>query len=158
MIVLALAENSIQLVPDGTLLLHLLLVIGMVAVLNRTLFRPINKVLEKRELETGGRLSQAQKTQENFEKSLLQYERGLREARSAAYQMIETERGEALRQREERIARTKEEIRFWVGEERAEIERQAEEARKSLTAESSESAVGIGSRILHRTINSRSDS
>jgi F0F1-type ATP synthase membrane subunit b/b' len=155
MIVLAFAENAIQLVPDGTLLIHLLLVIGMVAVLNRTLFRPINKVLEERETETGGRLSEAQRVQKDFESSQLKYERGLRDARSAAYQLIEAERSEALNQREEKITRTKEDIRLWVSNERAEIERQAEEVRNALARESIESAVGIGSQILHRAVNSK---
>ena len=44
-----LAETSIQLVPDGTLLLHLLMVGVMVAVLNRTLLKPINQILAERE-------------------------------------------------------------------------------------------------------------
>ena len=39
-----LAETSIQLVPDGTLLLHLLMVAIMVFVLNRTLLKPINQI------------------------------------------------------------------------------------------------------------------
>ena len=148
--VLAFAESAIQLVPDGTLLLHLLIVVAMVAVLNRTLFRPINRVLEEREAQTGGRLSGAQEVRQTVESSMKQYERGLREARSAAYQLITVERGEALKQREESIAQVKEEIRSWIGEERAQIEQQAEAARRSLAAESGESAIRIGSQILHR--------
>ena len=46
---LGFAENSIQLVPDGTLLLHVLIILVMVYVLNATLFRPINRILEARE-------------------------------------------------------------------------------------------------------------
>jgi len=38
---LGLAENSIQLVPDGTLILHVLIILVMVYVLNATLFKPI---------------------------------------------------------------------------------------------------------------------
>ena len=45
----ALAENSIQLVPDGTLLINVLVVVLMIAVLNRTLYRPINSILRERE-------------------------------------------------------------------------------------------------------------
>ena len=44
-----LAEASIQLVPDATLLLHLVLVVVMVFVLNRTLLKPINDILSERE-------------------------------------------------------------------------------------------------------------
>jgi hypothetical protein len=38
-----LAESTIQLVPDGTLLLHLLMVVVMVAVVNRTLLKPLTR-------------------------------------------------------------------------------------------------------------------
>ena len=155
-IIVALAENAIQLVPDGTLILHLLLLVGMVAILNRTLFRPINNVLEEREGQTRGRLAQAQRLSEVFESSLLQYERILREARTAAYLLIHTERAGALRLREEKMALVNEEIRSWIRKERAEIERQAEEARKALAIESSDSAMRIGSRVLHRPVDSRS--
>jgi hypothetical protein len=47
---LGFAENSIQLVPDGTLLLHVLIILVMVYVLNATLFKPINLILEARVL------------------------------------------------------------------------------------------------------------
>ena len=84
MIFLAFAENSIQLVPDGTLLLHLITIVVMVFILNRTLFRPINKVLADREAETLGREREAKKLRATVEGSLLKYERGLRDARAGA--------------------------------------------------------------------------
>ena len=46
---LGLAENPIQLVPDGTLILHVLIILVMVYVLNATLFKPINKILAARD-------------------------------------------------------------------------------------------------------------
>ena len=45
---LGFAENSIQLVPDGTLLLHILIILVMIFVLNATLYKPINRVLAAR--------------------------------------------------------------------------------------------------------------
>ncbi len=57
-----LAEASIQLVPDGTLLLHLLMVAVMVFVLNRTLLKPINKILAEREKQVEGSIEEAQLT------------------------------------------------------------------------------------------------
>src|SRR6266446_10293174 len=107
MMMLAFAENTIQLVPDGTLLLHLLIVVVMVAVLNRTLFRPVNRVLAEREEQTSGRLNQAGKLRSEFEANLRRYERELRDARSAAYQFMEMQRVEALQEREARVAQVK---------------------------------------------------
>jgi len=43
--VLGFAENSIQLVPDGTLILHVIIILVMIYVLNTTLYQPINRIL-----------------------------------------------------------------------------------------------------------------
>jgi F-type H+-transporting ATPase subunit b len=152
MIFLAFAENSIQLVPDGTLLLHLLTIVVMVFILNRTLFRPINKVLADREAETLGREREAKKLRTTVEGSLLKYERGLREARAGAYHMIEMERVEALKLREQEVTKVREEIRSMVRSEKAEIDRQVERAQESLRVEAVTIAREIGSQILHRSV------
>ena len=55
-----LAETSIQLVPDATLLFHLVLVVVMVVVLNRTLLKPINQILSERERLITGHLREAE--------------------------------------------------------------------------------------------------
>jgi len=158
MTIFAFAENAIQLVPDGTLLIHLLIVVAMVFVLNRTLFRPINRVLAERDAQTSGRLSEARKHQAELESNLARYERELRAARTLAYQLIEKERIEALKLREQKIAQVRDEIRALVSQQKAEIDRQAEEARRALALESVQSAIRIGSQILHRPIDDRGTS
>ena len=72
---LGFAENSIQLVPDGTLLLHVLIILVMVYVLNATLFKPINAILEAREKRTRGSLTEAQEILGNGSEQLARYER-----------------------------------------------------------------------------------
>ncbi|MDQ2856737.1 MAG: ATP synthase F0 subunit B [Acidobacteriota bacterium] len=150
--IFAFAENAIQLVPDGTLLIHLVLVVAMVVILNRTLFRPINRVLAEREAQTSGSLNETKKLQADLENSLARYESGLRDARRSAYQLIEKERIGALKQRDLRIVQVKEEIRSLVAQQKAEINHQAQEARQSLALESVQHALRIGSQILHRPI------
>ena len=93
---LALADNSIQLVPDGTLFLHIVLIILMVFILNITLFRPINKVLEERERRTRGRSGEAQDILSRVESGLRQYETSLREARLEGYHLLEAQRAEGI--------------------------------------------------------------
>ena len=78
----AFAENSIQLVPDGTLFLHIIIILIMVFVLNATLFKPINRILEERERRTRGRSGEAHDILQRVEEKVTQYERTLREARS----------------------------------------------------------------------------
>ncbi len=152
MTIFALAENSIQLVPDGTILIHLLIVVGMVFILNRTLFRPLNKVLAERDAQTSGRLDEAKNFQADLDRKLAKYERGLREARTSAYQLVEKERAQAVKQREQQLTTVRDEVRALVSQEKSEIDQQVEEARKAIALESIKSAMQIGSQILHRPI------
>ncbi len=73
MIVLAFAENSIQLVPDGTLFLHIAIILLMVFVLNQTLFKPINRILEERERRTRGRSGEAREILQRVEDATTNY-------------------------------------------------------------------------------------
>src|SRR5205085_3548365 len=100
---LGFAENSIQLVPDGTLLLHVLIILVMVYVLNATLFRPINRILEARDKRTRGRLTEAQEIPSNVSEILAEYERALRAARTEAYALSERERAVAMQERQKAI-------------------------------------------------------
>ena len=72
MIFLAFAENSIQLVPDGTLFLHIAIILIMVFVLNRTLFKPINRILDERERRTRGRSGEAHDILQRVEEGLIE--------------------------------------------------------------------------------------
>jgi len=69
-----LAESSIQLVPDGTLLLHFLFVGLMVVVLSRTLLKPINVILREREEYVRGRKDKAKAMAAAREEMLQRYE------------------------------------------------------------------------------------
>src|SRR4029079_4969306 len=102
-LVLGFAENSIQLVPDGTLILHVIIILVMVYVLNATLYKPINKILESREKRTRGRLSEAQEVLKSVKEKLAEYEGSLRQARSEAYALAESQRGEAMMERQRRV-------------------------------------------------------
>src|ERR1043165_2562218 len=93
---LAFAENSIQLVPDGTLFLHILIILVMVFVLNATLFKPINRILEERERRTRGRSGEAQDILHRVEQKRSHYNHSLREARSEVYRSREHRRAEAM--------------------------------------------------------------
>jgi len=94
---LGLAENSIQLVPDGTLILHVLIILLMVWLLNATLYKPINQILAAREKRTRGRLTEAQEILESVTNKTTDYERSLRQARGEAYALTEAERAEAMK-------------------------------------------------------------
>ncbi len=146
---LALAEN-IQLVPDGTLFLHISLIILMVFVLNITLFRPINKVLEERERRTRGRSGEAQDILGRVEAGLKRYETSLREARLEGYHLLEAQRAEALSARQARLGELREDLRGQVEEQKDSIRTQAEAAREALVGDAQRLAAEISNQVLRR--------
>ena len=152
MTLLAFAENSIQLVPDGTLFLHILIILVMVFVLNATLFKPINRILEERERRTRGRSGEAKDILQRVENATANYERSLRDARAEGYRLMEQERAAAMNERQLKLATLREEINRGVDEEKSSIRSQAEEARQRLEADARGIALEISSQILHRPV------
>jgi F-type H+-transporting ATPase subunit b len=151
-ILLGLAGNSIQLVPDGTILLHGLIIIIMVMVLNRTLFKPINTILEERDRRTRGLLGEAEQTALRIDESLRQYEQTLKAARAEGYQLLERQRAEAVRERERQIASARELLTKQTSTEKQQIRSQSEVARTTLAKEAGKIASRISSQILGRPI------
>ncbi|HEY6047192.1 MAG TPA: ATP synthase F0 subunit B [Pyrinomonadaceae bacterium] len=149
---LGFAENSIQLVPDGTLLLHVILILVMVYVLNATLFKPINSILEAREKRTRGRLTEAEEIVQSVGEKLAEYERALRLARTEAYAFTEHERAEAMQERQKNLDAMRAKLAESIASEKIAVQHQAEEARASLEVESRRIAIEIGSRVLSRPI------
>ncbi len=152
MLPLGLAENSIQLVPDGTLILHVLIILVMVYVLNATLLKPVNRILEARDKRTKGRLSEAQQILSDVSEKLRDYERTLRQARGQAYAFAEKERAGAMQERQVKLNEMRERLAESTKREKEGIKRQSEEARATLEVESRRLAREIGSRVLHRSL------
>lgn len=146
--VFALAENSIQLVPDGTLLFHLVLIVGMVALLNATLLKPINRILEERDRRTRGRLSEAAETLKLVDEKMRNYEGQLRNARSEGYAAIERERSALSKEREGKIGEVKGEIGTWVSQEKERIDAESSQVRSTLGITAQERAQEISQQIL----------
>ncbi|HEY0005295.1 MAG TPA: ATP synthase F0 subunit B [Pyrinomonadaceae bacterium] len=152
MILLGLAENSIQLVPDGTIFIHIAIILVMIYVLNATLFKPINRILEERERRTRGQMSEARKTMLSVEEMLRNYERSLREARAEGYRLMEQERALAMRERQEQLSLVREDLNRSIAEQKEAIRAQSEAARATLKTDASRIAREIGEHILHRPI------
>jgi F-type H+-transporting ATPase subunit b len=146
--VLALAENSIQLVPDGTLLFHLAVIVMMVALLNATLLKPINRILEERDRRTKGRLNEANQTLLMVDERLRNYESQLREARAAGYAAMEQERAILSKERERKLAEVKTEAGALVAREKDRIKAEAAEVRIALGTTAQERAREISAQIL----------
>ncbi len=149
MVFFAFAEN-IRLVPDSTIFLHIGMILLMIWILNRTLFRPINRVLEERE-KRSGRGSVAGEILSQVDEKAATYEKALREARSEGYQMMEANREEAMAVRGAQISTVKEEVTGLIADEKDSVRKQTEDARTTLTGDARKMAESITSTILKNT-------
>jgi F-type H+-transporting ATPase subunit b len=145
-----LAEASIQLVPDGTLLLHLILVVVMVLVLNRTLLKPINQILSEREKQITGRLREAEAMAAESQEKLKRYNETLREARATGYRLLEKERAEALQQKEQQLRQQRDELSKKVSSQIDQIRKQEQAVKGELEAQAATIGSLISSQILRR--------
>ena len=145
-----LAEASIQLVPDGTLLFHLLVIAVMVFVLNRTLLKPINQILAEREKLITGQLSEASALKAETEEKRRKYNETLREARTEGYRLLEKERAEALKQKEEKLRVYRDEMSKEVAQQVEATRKQEDAVRGELEAQATSISDLITSRILRR--------
>jgi len=145
-----LAETSIQLVPDGTLLLHVLMVAVMVFILNRTLLKPINQILADREKQIAGRLKEAEALAAETDEKLRRYNAALREARADGYRLLEKERATALKEKDEKVRSFRNEMSKTVATQIEQTRQQEQRVRAEL--ESQDVAAGdlISSQILRR--------
>lgn len=147
MFFLAFAE-SIQLFPDGTIFIHIALILAMIWLLNRTFFRPINRVIESREQQKGGHGSEAVNILKQAGQKESEYSKAILDARSQGYDFIEKEHSAAVAIRDEQIAATKIELSERVATEKTAIEQQTLDARSTIASEANALAEKIASNIL----------
>src|SRR5919112_3486149 len=110
--------ESIQLIPDGTLLIHIAIIISMVFILNRLLFRPVLRALSEREARTHGRTDEARETIRKVGESLSRYENSLRQARAEGYSLLEQQQAEANGERQRKVAEVRREVDEHLGHEK----------------------------------------
>ena len=147
---MVLAENSIQLVPDGTLLLHLAMVALMVFILNRTLLKPINEILSEREKQITGSRREARALAAETEEKRRKYQETLHEARVDGYKLLEKERAEGLREKDEKVRVYRERVSKEVATEIENIRRQEQSVKGELESQAASISNVISSQILRR--------
>jgi F-type H+-transporting ATPase subunit b len=149
MVLLAFAEGTpVQLVPDGTLFIHIALILIMIFVLNRTFFRPINRIIEAREKNKGGRLGESEMLLKEVGEKEAKYNESLRDARSKGYETIEAARAASLSAKQEQVGAVKDEVQQKITQEIADLEKQSVQARQTIAAEAEKMAEKISSNIL----------
>lgn len=145
---IVLAFQEVRLVPDGTIFIHIALILLMIWILNRTFFRPINRVIESREKNKGGRFGEAAEILRSVEEKQASYSAAMLEARSKGYELINTERAQAMAQKQEKVSAAKAEVGQKLARENAELERQIAEARSVIARDAEQLAEKISANIL----------
>lgn len=143
--------------PDGTLILHLILIIVMVAVLNATLLKPINRVLEERERRTLGRVSEAQTVIAQVDEKMREYERQLREARSEGYSLLEQERAALSTSRDQKLTQLRNEISDLLAGEKERLAAEAHDVQATLRVDAQALGREISQHILRRPISGQAN-
>jgi F0F1-type ATP synthase membrane subunit b/b' len=144
---LALAGN-VQLIPDGSLLIHIGMILLMIWILNRTFFRPIHNVIEAREGKKGGSKGPAGEILEQVADKQATYESEIRKTRLAGYQLIEGEREGALSVKQVAVQNAKHEVAEKLAKEIGDIDRAAKVAKEEIEREADKLADKITATIL----------
>ena len=152
---LALAGSVLSI--DGSFLFIFFSILLLIYILNHTLFKPINKVLDERERLGAGRIGEARRMLGEYEERLKRYESRLRDARGEAYQRLEAERRKATLERQRMIAEVKAETTARIDAAKHEIAEQAAGAKKNLEKEARAMAATISSQILRRSVSAGGD-
>jgi len=147
---MVLLEATIQLVPDGTLLLHLLMVVVMVFIVNRTLLGPINRILAEREKQVEGRLKEAQALAAETEQKLKTYNDALHAARVDGYKLLEKERAEGLKAKDEKVRLEREHTSREVAMQLENIKLQEQSVKRELETQAASISSLISAQVLRR--------
>lgn len=147
MYLLAFAE-SIQLVPDGTILIHIGLILLMIWILNRTFFRPIEKIMAARAKSEGGRSSEAVQLLKTADEKEAAYNNDLLAARSSSYEFIENAQREAVAEREASLAAARVDVEASLEKDRSELIEETERARQEIATAAERMSDTIAANIL----------
>lgn len=150
MVFLAFAEGAVvQLLPDFSMIVHIVIILIMIWILNRTFFRPINRIIEARVKNKGGRYTEAEQILRDVSKKRADYSASLLEARNKGYDFIEKERLAALEAREAELGTVREDVSQKLLTEKTQITRQTETARQQIAEQAEVMADKITANILN---------
>ncbi|HEV8158801.1 MAG TPA: ATP synthase F0 subunit B, partial [Pyrinomonadaceae bacterium] len=144
------AESApVQLLPDFSMLVIMGLILIMIWILNRTFFRPINRIIDARVKNKGGRYTEAERILQDVSEKRANYKAALLEARNEGYDLIEKERLAALEAREAELGTVREEVSQKVLSEKSQIAKQTDAARREIAEQAELMADKITANILN---------
>ena len=110
----------------------IVIVLFLVAFLNRLFFKPLLQTLDARAKATSGALADARQQAERADATFAEYEKALQAARQGIYQHREEVRRESLRKRDSRIQDARSRADSMVNEAQASLEKETALAKVEL--------------------------
>ncbi len=136
---------------NASIIPAILIFLILVVVLNRLLFKPLQKVQAERESRTNGLMKEA-RAKMNHQLDLLgDYQATIKAARMESYRQQEQLRTEAMKKRADVLAKARTAGEQMIQDSRVSILSQVEAAKRQLDLEAQELAHGIASTILGRS-------
>lgn len=136
---------------DYSIIPAIVIFLVLIAVLNRILFRPLQKIQAERESRTTGVMGEARAKMDRQLNLLDEYHRTIKNARIDAYRKQDQRRAEALKKRAEVLGNARSAGEQMIKDSKASIRSQVDQAKIQLNAEAESLARGIASTILGRS-------
>lgn len=133
---------------DATALVIFALVWVLVVVLTRVFFKPLSRVLEKRQSQLNRDREEAVRALEAYERELQRVEDALKQAKAEAAALKEKAEVEALREKSRMTAELQAESRAQLEKAREDLHRQVEQLKRELDGRVEEIASEIEKRML----------
>jgi F-type H+-transporting ATPase subunit b len=136
--------------PDLSVLWVIFFLLLLTIVLDRLLFRPIQRVIQQREDAARSARELAERSAREAAAATAEFERKTSAARAEVYRQMDDVRRQALAARAEILAHTRAEAEQQVTAAAAQLTADAEEAKRRLSAEAETLGAAAAERILGR--------
>ncbi len=125
-----------------------ILVFILLFILDRIFFRPLTAILKQREDATRGALARARERAAAAEEKSRQHEAALQAARQEIYRQRETQRRQALEERDRQLSRARAESEAFLKKQLDDLARQVEAAKRELGETTHPLAASITEAVL----------
>ncbi len=138
--------------PDLSVVWVIFFVLLLTIVLDRFLLKPILKVMEQREQAIRSARELAERSASEARSATAEFDQKTTAARAEIYRQMDEMRRGALNERAEIMARTRAEADAQIAAASAQLQAEAEDARRKLTADAEILGAAAADRILGRKV------
>lgn len=136
--------------PDLSVAWVIFFVLLLTILLDRLLFKPILRVMGKREEATRSARDLAERSASEARAATAEFEQQTAVARTEIYRQMDEMRRTATNERTETLARTRAEAEAQIADASARLAAEAEEARRTLATDAEALGTAVAERILGR--------